>query len=384
LTDNANLTFDGDDLLLDDNAVLSVIDSTTSIYVETTGDDDTGDGSSGNPYATLEKAYSSLSNKLLAAVVTIRLGDGTFTAAATRYLSHLTGSKISITGTNTYTKSLTSVQSSSGGATAWTYVLNVDSVANIAAGDYIIIRGCANGTKPTYLCGCFPVTDVDVGNTRITITSTHKSATPASDAVTGTITVLKTILETTSGNGLDINRSALNVIDKVALVGPGTATYYGIYLYNQSTIYQIGNSVGFYNWKYALSVQYLSSIRLAVGSAFGGCHTAFYMTNYASVSLSSNTVINGCAFGTYVSLLCSGNIAGVITGCQYGVYSGYKNLLQGISGTVIEACTTRGLHSLMNSYATNVASMTFRDNTSDVSPALDTLGNNESKNVSAA
>jgi|14BtaG_2_1085337.scaffolds.fasta_scaffold10688_3 hypothetical protein len=49
----------------------------STIYVETTGNDDTGDGSSGNPFATVEKAMQLIGINNGSAV-TIQLGTGTF------------------------------------------------------------------------------------------------------------------------------------------------------------------------------------------------------------------------------------------------------------------------------------------------------------------
>lgn len=50
----------------------------TQIYVSKTGDDTTGDGSSGNPYLTIQKALDSVSSNLYEGAVDIYVGDGTY------------------------------------------------------------------------------------------------------------------------------------------------------------------------------------------------------------------------------------------------------------------------------------------------------------------
>ena len=52
--------------------------SDRTIYIETTGDDDTGDGSIGDPFATILRALQDIGSILDPAVITVNLGIGTF------------------------------------------------------------------------------------------------------------------------------------------------------------------------------------------------------------------------------------------------------------------------------------------------------------------
>ena len=105
--------------------------SDLTIYLAATGDDDTGDGSSGTPWLTVTKALSWLRDKWIAtdATVTIQLADGAYGITSPITVQHPCGAQIQIVGENTYAVSMTSVQSSSGSAGAWSIVLNLSDVS---------------------------------------------------------------------------------------------------------------------------------------------------------------------------------------------------------------------------------------------------------------
>lgn len=62
---------------LDEYAVKS-LDADITLYVEKTGDDSLGDGTSGSPFATIQKAISIIPSDLNGKTVTISVGSGTF------------------------------------------------------------------------------------------------------------------------------------------------------------------------------------------------------------------------------------------------------------------------------------------------------------------
>ena len=200
-----------------------IISTNTTLYVATTGNDTTGNGTSGAPWATVAKAVAYLYGYWISPSVnvTIMVADGTYSWAETTF-QHPCGQQIQITGTNTYSPTVSSVQSSSGSSGAWSYILNVSSVANIAVNDYVILSGASGGTKPRNLQGVHKVTNVDAGNTRITVLSKFRSATVASGAVTANILVLKTIITVSGTNAFTIVSGPCGWIRKMALVGNGT------------------------------------------------------------------------------------------------------------------------------------------------------------------
>ena len=225
LRTEAPLTYaDGGDFVTLGCDTLELIDSDTTIYLETTGNDTTGDGSSGDPWLTLSKALSYLADKSIAtdATVTIQFGDGTYTRTATDTVNHPNGDRINIVGENTYDISMTSVQSSSGSAGNWSIIVNVSSVVNIAVDDFVIFPyNMAGGTRPITMCGVWKVTNVDGGNVRITVASSSSYTSAPSGAVAGTVTVLKAILQYNGVGGVIVS-DKLGLIDKLCLSGNGS------------------------------------------------------------------------------------------------------------------------------------------------------------------
>ncbi len=77
-----------------------VVEEDTDYYVSTSGDDDTGDGSSGNPWATPTKAYDYMSSRLVPNAVTVTIyvlsGEYTFTEALN--VAHPSGDRIFLVG----------------------------------------------------------------------------------------------------------------------------------------------------------------------------------------------------------------------------------------------------------------------------------------------
>lgn len=105
---------------------------------------------------------------------------------------YLNPERIRIYGT-VISMDITSVQSSSGSSGAWSIILNVTSVGTVAVNEYLaVIDTPTGGTNPEYLLGCHQITDVDSGNSRITISSVNQTATAPSGAVTTTAAVLQT------------------------------------------------------------------------------------------------------------------------------------------------------------------------------------------------
>jgi hypothetical protein len=192
-----------------------------------TGNDSTGDGSVSTPWLTLNKALTYLDDYLIApgTTVTIQIGDGTYNWTATDTIDHPNGERINIVGENTYDISLTSIQSSSGPAGAWSVIINVSSVANAAVNDYLLIPyNVSGGIRPETLAGCWIITNVDAVNTRLTVTSTNQHTSAPSGAVAGTVTIVKTVIEYDGCDGISVSENGkLGLIEKL-VVSVGAAT----------------------------------------------------------------------------------------------------------------------------------------------------------------
>lgn len=246
----------------------------TTIYVSTSGSDTTGIGTSASPFATPNGALDWLKNKSINSdvAVTITIKDGHYTGLSVIAPSHKDGNKIFITGENYYDISMTSVQSSSGSTGAWSIVINVSDVSNIVTGDYVLITRSANGTYPHLIEGCWEVTNVDSGNTRITITNTTNYSSAPSGAVTADIRVIKTVLSFTS-DGIYIDRNASINIGNVVLVGSGSG--YGIFCSGSSncSFKELTHPIGISNFNYNIYNQNHSYIAIPEYSAISNAAT---------------------------------------------------------------------------------------------------------------
>lgn len=268
------------------------------IYLSPTGDDSTGLGTAASPWKSLGKADSWLSNKSIAGntLVYIWLMDGVHTLASQIIWRHPDAARICIKGLNSYTKTLSSIQSSSGGTGAYSFILNLDTVTNITTDDYIYIPGygLTGGTNPAYLAGIWPITDVDVDNNRITISSTLQGTTVPSGAVAGTVHIKKAILDCTVG-GFN-NQSILFVGNFVIKGTKGGWGYWGIYADMQATVQEsLGSSIfitGFTYGIFSYSQTYLYSAAIC-DCSYGIVH----QVNVLNIQYSS---IVGNSTGVYL------------------------------------------------------------------------------------
>ncbi len=298
------------------------VDSTLNLYVSVSGDDTDGDGTTGNPYATVNRALNDLNRRILSpdTVANIVVKDGTIAESASIVIEHPNGINVNITGENTYSKSMTSVQSSSGAAGAWSVIINLNNVTNIAVGDYAIIYTASGGTLPTYIAGCHEITNVDSGNSRITLASKHLAATAPSGNVAATVTIVKSILEFTDTHGITLNsNSTLGSVTKCVLVGSGSSFHYGINSF-AGGICNLGASVGFSNWHAGVSSQGSGVVTGQFASSWSDYGA--WLFDHGVIYSFSNSVISGCPVGLGVFRMSEAQFeSSLITGCTTGCES---------------------------------------------------------------
>ena len=351
------------------------ISSSTNFYVATTGNDTTGDGSSGNPWLTVGQALNYLGNFWIneAATVTIWLADGSYTLTSTINVQHPCGARITIQGTNSYNTILSSIASSSGSAGAWSYVLNMAIVANIAVGDYMLIKSVSGGTNPLLLCGCHKVTAV--GSSTITVLSTSRYSSAASGVVTGTITNVKTVINVPSNvAGLTVSGMySLGLVDVLAFAGNATSNTSGIVATHGGSI-NLGATVGVAGCYLGASAQYggILSAGSLVASGYGG--VGLGLDAYAGGVIQSGSQVTLCgyadgissAYNTYVELTNA-----VIVGClTYGVYCSASSEMLLSTPTVVG--TPTGLYCYQMSTINVSGSMGWSLGTTQYNPTANT------------
>lgn len=188
---------------------------------------------SGGQYPTVTAALAAINNQVLVngSNILFSLQDGVISEPGVLNWFSLANRQINIQGQHSYSFTLSSVQSSSGSAGAWTYVLNLNTVTNIAVGDYLTVIATTGGTNPTYVSGVWPVTNVDAVNNRVTVTTTGNQAAAASGAVAGSVVDMKSTLKFTNSDGFDVwdGASVLNPLN-FNIVGDGSSGHVGINL----------------------------------------------------------------------------------------------------------------------------------------------------------
>jgi hypothetical protein len=248
------------------------------------------------------------------AFVNIVIDDGVWTLP-----NSLSGGRncyLRIKGANAYAKTMSSVVSSSGSAGAWSLVLALSDVTSVAAGDYVLTTAPSGGSKPTYIAGCWPVTAVDTGNSRITVTTTHKAASAPSGAVAATVRVIKTVLSV-SGSGADCVRAwdqSFLVLADVVLKGANGASA-GLSVQDGSRVYL--GPVGITGFNLGIYALYCSEINSDHPLCLSG------NTNGAYIDA------NSCLYGASI----------VATGNGNGLYA-FHNSVVGAHGGILSGNTT--------------------------------------------
>lgn len=301
-------------------------------------------------YTTLQDALDTLNNVRIPVGQTVNLilDEGTHTYTSQIIVNHPDSDKITIKGATSYTKTMTSVQSSSGSNGAWSVIINLNDVNNIAANDYCIIHTASGGTNPLYIAGCHQITNVDVANNRITVLVKAKTAAAPASTIIATVIVLKSIVNFSGSNGFLSISGRTTKFDTLAVIG--TTTFYGFIATHCSTIFL--STVGIAEWSYGIYAYGNSLIRLYRGiCAISGCD-----------QIGAYSTDGGLIFWT--------------SGYSTGNVFGYRTIFAGqiSAGSSFGIGNTTGWSAGNNGYL-YTAAYTASGNTTDFSPAVNTLGN---------
>lgn len=277
-----------------------LIRTNTTYYVSPTGNDSTGDGSSGSPWLTITKVFASINDALIAngAIITISLASGTHTFAGPMQLKHRDMNYIKIEGAAPTTISITNMAASSGTAGNRTYTFNVNTTTGVNANDYCTIHSASGGNNPDYTVGCFKISAVNSGNGTIAVNNRNLTAAAPNGAITATCVVHKTVLSCNTNTAFFYftANQLLKLLSNAVLVGTGPANgALGIKADQYSGVI-LGQNVAFYNFGVGVHVTQHSLVDAPLVTGFGECQTAVFTDTFGTFT-SENSHISCNEYG---------------------------------------------------------------------------------------
>ncbi len=182
-------------------------------------------------YATLTEAVEAIGDWLIPATsfVDIVVAAGHYAAVDTATVwRQPCGERVRIKGADYLQSSISSLQSVSGAAGAYSVAINVSSTAGAAVGDYALVAA-RGGTGPWQIhSGCWEITAIN-SSTRLTVKNTARNAAfPSTTLTSGSVNVLRTVLTYNGCDGIRAEGSKLGLLINVAIIGDGTGDFSGI------------------------------------------------------------------------------------------------------------------------------------------------------------
>ena len=338
-----------------------------SLWIATTGNDSTGDGTEGDPYATIGKCITEFQAMSFdpGDTATINFEDGEYTGLSTITLPRMVPMlKLAGRAAYSFTMSDTVSQANVAG-NVYDLRITLDTTTNISAGNFVVIPRCASLPE---LNGCWEVQTVH-DSTDITIRVTWAREAPHIGAYAATVAVPRAHFNRTGGTFLAVyTHLTLN-----GLIFEGTAGR-GILLFAGTTL-EIRSYVGFSGWDYGLYIVTAAvDIRYC---AISNCTNGMYLVNTSSAVVQW-IAISGCSKGYNIDRLSHLYIGdeSYAASCYWGVVVAFGSSAK-IFYTVFINNTAQGVEASFGAII-RIAACTFTDNASDYSPALDTQGNDNS------
>ena len=334
------------------------------LWIATTGNDSTGDGTEGDPYATIGKCITEFQSMSFdpGDTATINLEDGEYTSNYIVLPKMVPLLKLLARAAYSFTMSATVSQVNVAGD-VYDVQITLDTTTNISASNFITIEEC---TSLPEINGCWEVQSVDDG-THITIRITHTRAVPSIGAYAATVYAPRAHVARTGGTLFGVY-TRLNV---TGLIINGTVGS-GIQLYPYSELTVEGHT-GFSGWGYGI-YSVMSSVAI-INGAISNCIQGVYLVN-----ISTCTAVywgcSGCSTGFYVDRLSHLYAQGCFAAsCTYGLLVQY--------GSSAKVYTTIFINSYKGAQAENgsfirLAGCTDTNNDTYISPVADTQGNKNS------
>lgn len=169
------------------SAGATAITTATTYYISTTGNDTTGDGSSGLPWATIHKALTYLDDKTLLALVTIDVEAGDYGTTSELTIDHPQGQNIYIKCDYLSCNEILTGTSTDVGYVDYSFTSSNPTRYHV--GYYVLCHNAYNGTNPLYTIGVMKVQSIVGSVVTLRHTGFNSGTTTASGSVTMQLTV---------------------------------------------------------------------------------------------------------------------------------------------------------------------------------------------------
>lgn len=325
------------------------ISRNTTIFVSTSGNDTTGDGSAGSPYATLSKAaehvamwYSGVNT------VTVYVGPGIYTSHPVVELESITGNRVSFQGDAPDENNVTEIYDVTNQTGGFSLTVIMDSVQNdgenYAADYYLTIKEATAGSGAWELIqGCHKITAVDTVNKRVTVDVITKATDRPSEAACTAKGYVHPAVINFSGQAFDasIVRGQFLHVNNLTLVGNNKSEH-GIVV--NSGYCALGNEdnsadssafVALVDFNRALNIS--DSGIVAWQCVFSDCtYGTYFLSSTVNVIYTYYTGIENWCFQLRSATSCDGRYLKMIGAGDTGLASG--------AGVVLESSSLIGHH----------------------------------------
>ncbi len=293
-----------------------------NIYVDTAGNDTTGDGSIGNPYLTIHRAakhYNQLNPGNFSVIVHINAGVHSVTSTFSFLWGYGSSLRWEGSAENVATPTISSISASATTGSApyagLEYIeFNLDLSAatpDPVAGQFVRMTGCTGGTNPDGLNGLHEIMSVAAGVATCRVWRVVGTTELPSGAITvASATLIRSVLKfTTNAHGIDI-KSPVDMGDWDGIVIRGndsavSGSKRAIRLFNGAGIRASSVSgtfgVFFYEWSVALEIVGGSSAYFLRSSTAKITGSAFTADTFGGILASGTSTWNGVAGATLLA-----------------------------------------------------------------------------------
>lgn len=336
--------------------------------------------------AAITKALSY--NMAAGKTVTIQLALGTYTLTDNAFYSwsEVDFSKIKIQGSTPPTATISAIYSVSLiSGKQYSVVLTLNSVNYLTAGGYLIVKPTGGGAYWASLHGCWPITSVDAGNSRVTITVTTPTAfAPATGAATGNVVGLNTVLNVATGFAWE--DCQICGLSNLCVTQNGTTANISAITLSGGATFAIVNNVGIYGWSQTGSngLNIIRGARAELnGVAIGGCTTGMIVDDGTNVTALVYIGGSGAGFSAanigiqvnHGAVLTLNGSSGAVGGA-YGIYANVGSRVRITSDTSYNL-TSNSTDGIIAWNLSTVDAIGYIANVT-CSPAKNTYGNNNS------